>query len=93
MDNGLPGVSHVRDDTVGEDQQDEVLLPLTGDQVSTGTEGWGRQGQYQLCTGLASVHTDHGDSADRLLMSPVLTALKTGGDNEWSFDAGIIIVG
>lgn len=27
MDDGLPGVSHVCDDTVGQDQQDEVLLP------------------------------------------------------------------
>lgn len=26
LDNGLPGVGHVGDDTVREDQQDEVLL-------------------------------------------------------------------
>lgn len=26
MDDGLPGVSHVRDDTIGENQQDEILL-------------------------------------------------------------------
>lgn len=50
MDNGLPGVSHVCDDTVGEDQQDEVLLGLTDGQASMGTRRWGRQGQQQLCT-------------------------------------------
>lgn len=27
VDDGLPGVSHVCDDAVGQDQQDEVLLP------------------------------------------------------------------
>lgn len=69
MDDGLPGVGHVCDDAVGEDQQDEVLLQLIGGQVTTGMERWGRQGQYQLCTQEASVHTDHCDSTDRLLWS------------------------
>lgn len=49
MDDGLPGVGHVCDDTVGQDQQDEVLLQWSRCQATVGTE-WGRQGQYQLHT-------------------------------------------
>lgn len=37
VDDGLPGVSHVCDDAVGQDQQDEVLLPHRC-QATMGTE-------------------------------------------------------
>lgn len=66
MDNGLPGVGHVGDDAVGEDQEDEVLLGVTGGQMTVGTGRWGRQGQYQLCTRAASPRPDHSNRADRL---------------------------
>lgn len=66
MDNGLPGVGHVGDDAVGEDQEDEVLLGVTGGQMTVGTGRWGRQGQYQLCTRAASPHPEHSNRADRL---------------------------
>lgn len=45
MDDGLPGVGHVCDDAVGQDQQDEVLLQSTRCEVTMGTEKWGRQRQ------------------------------------------------
>lgn len=62
MDDGLPGVGHVCDDAIGQDQQDEVLLQSVGCQVTMGTEKWGRQGQEQLCTQVTSVHSDYSNS-------------------------------
>ena len=59
MDDGLPRVGHVCDDPVSQDQQDEVLLPSVGHQEMMGMERWETQGQSQLHTPAAPVHTDH----------------------------------
>lgn len=39
MDNGLPGVGHVCDDTVGQDEQDEVLLQWARCRAMKGISG------------------------------------------------------
>ena len=74
MDNGLPGVGHVCDDTIGQDEQDEVLLQRVGCRammgISGGGWGWGRGTRTIPVTHLvASAHSDYSNSDNRLFPS------------------------
>lgn len=60
MDDGLPGVGHVCDDTVGQNQQDEVLLQWIRCQATRNREV-GKQGQDQV----PSLHTGDSNSNSR----------------------------
>lgn len=64
MDDGLSGVGHVCDDTVSQNQQDEVLLRWVRHQATRDREV-GRQGQYQV----PSVHIGYSNSDNRFFLS------------------------
>lgn len=56
-----------------------------------GTERWGRQGQSQLYTQVAPVHTDHSKSDDKLFLNAWVYSPKHQRQDEWKLKAGSVI--